>query len=212
MSKKLFWFALCAMLFALCLPVEAQQAGKVYRIGWLAAGGRHYDIFRQRLRELGYVEGQNLVIERRSVPAKGGRLRDRAREPLAELVRLKVDVIVITGAPSMIHAAQGATRTIPIVMQAALVDPVKAGFVDSLARRLPESILVDPEIFPVALSRTKSIEVGVGGMFPRLPARAPSQSHGSAASSSSNGVHLKVIMDCFVNLNRLLAPPRSTVK
>ena len=178
MSKKLFWFALCAMLFALCLPVEAQQAGKVYRIGWLAAGGRHYDIFRQRLRELGYVEGQNLVIERRSVPAKGGRLRDRAREPLAELVRLKVDVIVITGAPSMIHAAQGATRTIPIVMQAALVDPVKAGFVDSLARRLPESILVDPEIFPVALSRTKSITIDVephvhrswsGGNVPETP-------------------------------------------
>jgi len=113
---------------------EPQQAGKVYRIGYLAGGDRHYDVFRHRLRELGYVEGQNLVIERRSVSPKGGRLRDRAREPLAELVRLKVDVIVITGAPSMIHAAQGATRTIPIVMQAALVDPVKAGFVDSLAR------------------------------------------------------------------------------
>ncbi len=125
-------------LFAGPLPAAAQQAGKVYRIGYLsgrgARGGASYNAFRQQLRELGYVEGQNLVIKYRSVPAKGGRLRDRAREPAAELVRLKVDVIVIRGAPSMIRALQQATRTIPIVTSGALVDPVKAGFVDSLAR------------------------------------------------------------------------------
>jgi len=116
--------------------VEAQQAGKVYRIGYIAAGGRHYDIFRQRLRELGYVEGQNLVIERHSVSPKGGprRARARAREPLAELVRLKVDVIVAGGARAYIDALQRATRTIPIVSISMRVDPVKAGFAVSLAR------------------------------------------------------------------------------
>ncbi len=120
------------------LPTEAQQAGKVYRIGYLTGrsgrGGASYDAFRQRLRELGYVEGQNLVIERRFTGGKAGRLRDRAREPAAELVRLKVDVIVTPGGPGTIRAAQGATRTIPIVMQGVIVDPVEAGLVDSLAR------------------------------------------------------------------------------
>jgi len=113
---------------------EAQRAGKVYRIGFYgfrARGGGNYDAFRQRLRELGYVEGQNLVIERRST-GRGG-LRDRAPKLAAELVRLKVDVIVVS-AGVMIRALQQATRTIPIVMRGVNVDPVKAGFVESLAR------------------------------------------------------------------------------
>ncbi len=111
------------------LPTEAQQAGKVYRIGFLG-GGRPYDAFRQRLRELGYVEGQNLVIERRSM--RGG--RERWREIVAELVRLKVDVIVLTARRQVIRALQQATRTIPIVMRGVMYDPVKAGYVVSLAR------------------------------------------------------------------------------
>jgi len=123
-------------LLAPPLPAEAQQAGKVYRIAYLSGGrgGASYDVFQQRLRELGYVEGQNLVIERRSVTARAGLLRDRAPELVAELVRLKVDVIVTSGAPALIRAAKGVTRTIPIVMRGVIVDPVKAGFVDSLAR------------------------------------------------------------------------------
>jgi len=125
-------------LLAASLPAEAQQAGKVYRVGYLTGGGGRggrggrggsYDVFRQQLREHGYVEGQNLVIERRS--ARGSR---RAREPAAELVRLKVDVIVTSGAPGVIRAAKGATRTIPIVMNGVIVDPVEDGLVDSLAR------------------------------------------------------------------------------
>ncbi len=134
-----------AMAFAVLIsahPTEAQQAGKVYRIGWLGIGGpgsqRRHKLkpspqqiaFRQRLRELGFVEGQNLVIERRWAEGKYERLPDLA----AELVRLKVDVLVTSSAPRAIRAAQRTTRTIPIVMVGADVDPVEAGFVVSLAR------------------------------------------------------------------------------
>ncbi len=119
------------------LPVEAQQAGTVYRVGYLRPGSgplttnQRYIAFRQRLRELGYVEGQNLVIEYRSAERKP----ERRPVLAAELVRLKVDVIVTQGgSPRLIRAAQGATRTIPIVMGGVHVDPVKAGFVVSLAR------------------------------------------------------------------------------
>ena len=116
---------------------EAQQAGKVYRIGFLRTGSDSPITspvgiaFRQRLRELAYVEGQNLVIEYRSTEGK----RERRPEMAAELVRLKVDVIVTQGgSPALIRAAQGATRTIPIVMTGVHIDPVEAGLVDSLAR------------------------------------------------------------------------------
>ncbi len=120
-------------LLAAPLTAEAQQAGKVYRVGWLRNSpkpptGPSHVAFRQKLHELGYVEGQNLVLEYRSAEGKG-----RA-ETAAELVRLKVDVIVVSPAPAMIRAAQRATRTIPIVMAGANVDPVEAGFVESFAR------------------------------------------------------------------------------
>ena len=117
------------------LPAEAQQAGKVYRVGWLRFSprpptGATHIAFRQKLRELGYVEGQNLIIEHRSAKRKPERYPVIA----AELVRLKVDVIVTSPGPPGIRAAQQATRTIPIVMSGVRVDPVEAGFVDSLAR------------------------------------------------------------------------------
>ncbi len=136
MSKILSCFALCAMLFALCFPAEAQQKGKVYRIGYLVAGKSDPTshppsiAFRQKLRELGYVEGQNLVIEYRRAERKYERLPDLA----AELVRLKVDVIVTSGSTRVIRAAQRATRTIPIVFRGSPRDPVARGFVASLAR------------------------------------------------------------------------------
>ena len=123
-------------LFAGPFPTEAQQAGKVYRIGILRSGSGppttspFYIGLRQGLRELGYVEGQNLVIEYRSAKRKPERYPVIA----AELVRLKVDVIVTSPGPPGIRAAQQATRTIPIVMSGVRVDPVKAGFVVSLAR------------------------------------------------------------------------------
>ncbi len=118
------------------LPADAQQGGKVYRIGYIRSGSGPFTTspgymgLRQGLRELGYVEGQNLVLEYRSAERK----RERYPVIAAELVRLKVDVIVTSPGPPGIRAAQQATRTIPIVMLGVRIDPVEAGFVVSLAR------------------------------------------------------------------------------
>jgi putative ABC transport system substrate-binding protein len=133
MSKKVICFALCALLFALCLPAEAQQAKKVPRIGFLSATSpssisARLEAFRQGLGELGYVEGKNIVIEYRY--AEGN--LDRLPALAAELVRLNVDVIV-TGGAANTRAAKEATKIIPIVM-ALDNDPVASGFVASLAR------------------------------------------------------------------------------
>ena len=134
MRRQVFGLALCALLFALCLPVEAQQAEKAPRIGYLSSATRRASLtdeaFRQGLRDLGYVEGKNIVIEYRYADGK----QDRLAKLAAELVRQKVDVIVAQGAPPVIRAAQQASRTIPIVMRGAVVDPVEAGFVASLAK------------------------------------------------------------------------------
>jgi putative ABC transport system substrate-binding protein len=128
--------ALALVLLAAPLPAEAQQAGKVYRIGFLAFGHRPVgkfvttsplSAFRQSLRELGYVEGQNLVLEKRWAEAHLDRLLVLANE----LVRLKVDVIVASGA-SAVRAAKRATQHIPIVIAGA-PDPVAEGLVASLS-------------------------------------------------------------------------------
>jgi putative tryptophan/tyrosine transport system substrate-binding protein len=122
-------------IFLVPLASDAQQATKVYRIGRLIAGPPTLDpnpsleAFRQGLRELGYVEGQNLVIEYRYAEGSEERLRALA----TELVRLHVDLIVAGGSAS-IRAAQQATHTIPIVMATAAYDAVTEGFVASLAR------------------------------------------------------------------------------
>ncbi len=111
-------------------PAEAQQTDKVPRIGYLSISprGPRQELFREGLRELGYIEGKNIVIEWRSA---GGN-RDRGPELADELVRLKVDVIV-TGGPGATRPAKEATKTIPIVMTQDN-DPVGNGFVASLAR------------------------------------------------------------------------------
>jgi len=114
--------------------VEAQQPGKVYRIGWLGLlpsppTDPNHVAFRQKLRELGYVEGENLVLEYRSAGKP-----ERRFETATELVGLKVDVIVTGAGPGVVRAAKRATRAIPIVMAGVLVDPAEAGFVASLAR------------------------------------------------------------------------------
>jgi ABC-type uncharacterized transport system substrate-binding protein len=131
MSKKITGLALGAMLLTISFPADAQQTKKVPRIGYLAVSSSSQtrtEPFRQGLRELGYVEGKNIVIEWRF--AEGN--RDRVTELAAELVRLKVDVIV-TGGPGATHPAKNATQTIPIVMGQDS-DPVGNGFVVSLAR------------------------------------------------------------------------------
>ena len=123
--------ALALGLFLSSSPAAAQQAGKVARIGYLAlpsGPSEATDAFLQGLREHGYVVGQNIAIEYRWAEGKADRLPDLA----ADLVRLKVDIIVASATP-VIQAAKDATRTIPIVMAAA-GDPIATGLVASLAR------------------------------------------------------------------------------
>ena len=135
MRNKVSGLIVCALLFALCSSAEAEQLKTVHRIGYLspldpARESPRAGVIRNALRELGYIEGQNVAIEYRYAEGK----RDRFSEFAAELVRLKVDVIVVTGGDPLIRAAKNTTQTIPIVMTGSGPDPVKAGFVESLAR------------------------------------------------------------------------------
>jgi len=123
------------MLLALPFPARAQQPKKIPRVGYLSAvdlprEAVRADAIRTALRERGYVEGQSIAIEYRYTQGK----RERLPELAAELVRLKVDVIVVAGGETWIQAAKNATKTIPIVMTGVGADPVEAGLVDSLAR------------------------------------------------------------------------------
>ena len=128
-SKSVFCVALCAVLFALCLSADAQQPKKTPRIGIIvSAEGPNIEGFRQGLRDLGYIEGKNIIVEYRFVEGK----LDRTQSLVAELVQLKVDVLVSTTL-SAIRAAKQATKTTPLVM-VSNVDPVATGLVDSLAR------------------------------------------------------------------------------
>ena len=137
MDRRTFLTGAGAVLLAAPLGAEAQQAGKIYRIGYLSTGSSPGSstaaphllaAFRQGLRDLGWVEGQNIIIEYRFAEGRLERLPDLA----AELVRFKVDTIV---APAIqdAAAAKNATGTIPIVM-VAVTDPVGTGLIASLAR------------------------------------------------------------------------------
>lgn len=135
MKKKITFLSLYAVLFALCVFAEAQQPKKIPRIKFLVATSpsvtaARIEGFRQGLRELGYTEGQNIGIEYRYADGSRNRLNDFA----AELVRIKVDVIVVAGGDTWIRSAKNATKTIPIIMVGQGADPVEAGFVESLAR------------------------------------------------------------------------------
>jgi ABC-type uncharacterized transport system substrate-binding protein len=132
------WVAVLAIVFTLAMAgaaALAQQPKKVLRIGYLLAGTPSSDSSRSEairlaLRELGYIEGQTIVTEYRYTEGK----LDRAPELAAELVRLKVDIILVTGGDQVIRAAKNATKTIPIVIMGSAADPVAAGYVESLAR------------------------------------------------------------------------------
>jgi putative ABC transport system substrate-binding protein len=133
MTKKILVWLLVAFFVANVFVAQAQQPTKVLRIGYLTAGflsaqSVRIEAFRQGLRELGYAEGKTLVIEYRHAEGRSDRLPALA----AELVRLKVDII-ISGGPTVTRAAKEATTTIPIVMVQDS-DPVGSGFVASLAR------------------------------------------------------------------------------
>ena len=135
MRKKFFGLSLSAVLLALSISAEAQQPTKIPRIGYLTTlptaldSNRRQEI-RRALRELGYVEEQNISMLYRSAEGDTARLPGLA----AELVKLKVDVLVVAGGFGPIRAAADATKTIPIIMTGGGLDPVEAGFVDSLAR------------------------------------------------------------------------------
>jgi ABC-type uncharacterized transport system substrate-binding protein len=135
--KKTGWLLIliAAMPLAVEVLAAAQQPKKVHRIGYLAPTDQatessRSEPFRQALRELGYLEGQNIAIEYRYAEGKA----DRFPELAAELVRLKVDIIVVGGGTIILRAATNATKTIPIVMTGSGDDPVEAGLVESLAR------------------------------------------------------------------------------
>src|SRR5215831_14851848 len=133
MKRKITVLTLCAMLFAQWSPTQAQRAGKMFRIGYLdvstASGSAVLvDALRQELIKLGWVEGKNITIEYRFAEQKQERLPELA----ADLVRLKVDVLVATGGGPAL-AAKGVSTTIPIVMTAAS-DAVASGLVASLAQ------------------------------------------------------------------------------
>src|SRR3984893_6590033 len=130
-KRRTFMALLSGGLLAVPLAAEAQQAGKVPRVGVLAPGSpplEHFDAFRKGLLDLGYIEGQTIILEPRW--DKGSTAHHTSL--VADLVRLQVNIIVAGTTPTAI-AAQKATRTIPIVM-AAIADPVGAGLIASLAR------------------------------------------------------------------------------
>ena len=186
-------------LFAAPLVTHTQPATKMHRIGRLRPGQplpestAYEEAFRQGLRELGYIEGQNLVLEYRYAAGSAERLPDLA----AELVQRKVDVIVAGGVPA-IRAAQQATRTIPIVM-AGVTDPVGQGLVTSLARpggnttgvsllneELPGKRL---ELLKEMVPQRTRIAVLVN---PALPAYA-SHMHNLTVAARALGLHLHVV-------------------
>jgi putative ABC transport system substrate-binding protein len=134
MTKKIILLALCSMLLAPCSVVEAQQPTKVPRIGYLSSSNpatesTPAEAIRLALRELGYMEGQNIAIEYRYGEGK----RVLTPQLASELVRLKVDIIVVAGGAPAIRAAMNVTKTIPIVMAGVGIDPVGVGLIESLA-------------------------------------------------------------------------------
>ena len=133
MMKSIFFCLLTTVLLTTAPVAGAQQPGKIFRIGFLdgstASGSAVLvEAFRQELRKLGWIEGKNIAVEYRFAEGKN----DRTPELAADLIRLKVDLIVVTSTPVAL-AVKKATTTIPIVMASGL-DPVAAGLVDSLAR------------------------------------------------------------------------------
>jgi len=134
MKKPITVFTLCAILFALGTSASAQQAKKLSQIGYLSSRDRASDAERSEavragLREIGYIEGKNIVIEYRYADGK----REQFPELAAELVRLKVELIVVAGGTPSVREAMKATKTIPIIMSGGGADPVETGLVQSLA-------------------------------------------------------------------------------
>jgi ABC-type uncharacterized transport system substrate-binding protein len=133
-KEILFCIALCALFFSFCSVAHAQKPKKLARIGYLSAQeaaieSDRSNAIRQALRELGYIEGQNIVFEYRYGDSK----IERYPELAAQLVRLNVDVIVAAGGDVLVGSVANATKTIPIVMAGQGLNSVDAGYVESLA-------------------------------------------------------------------------------
>jgi putative ABC transport system substrate-binding protein len=190
MKKKITVLALSAMLFAIGSSASAQQTGKIFRIGILdpstvSGSAVLWEAFRQELPKLGWIAGKNIIIEYRFAEQKGERLPELA----AEMIHLKVDLIVVPDTPSTL-AVNKASTTVPVVMTNA-ADPVGAGLVASLAQPggnvtglsslSPElgtkrlEILKDavPKLARVGLLRSSSSAVGALSQLKELRAAAP---------------------------------------
>jgi putative ABC transport system substrate-binding protein len=157
-SISVVYLAVGALLSALCGPAEAQQTGKIPHIGFLSLSGANQEAFRQGLRDLGYIEGTNIVIDSRAAANRADRLSVLA----GELVAMKVDVIVAAGSQA-VRAAQRTTKSIPIVMTSSS-DPVGTGFVASLAHpggNITGLSLLGPDLSTKRLEMLKEIVLGV---------------------------------------------------
>jgi len=185
--------ALSAILMV-SMSAEAQQAGKVPRIGILAPGSSalptsaYHDSFRQGLRELGYIEGKNIFIEVRYAEGKQDRLSDIA----TELVKLKVDVIVTATRPGVL-AARNATSAIPIVF-AAVGDPVRAGLVSSLARpggNITGLSIIETQLFGKRLELLKETSPKITRIAQFRDATSPGTESEMQATASVLGLQLQ---------------------
>ena len=190
MKKRVNGFALSVLVLALSVSAQAQQAKKIPRIGYLSAGSSlsealRLEAFREGLRQRGYVDGQNIIIEVRYAEGRPERLAELA----ADLVRLKVDVIV--GGGALIEAAKKATSIVPIVMLFS-PDPVRAGYIESLAR--PGGNITGLSSMQVELSG-KRLEL-FKEAFPKLRRIAVLWSTASATfedtQSAAQGLGLKI--------------------
>jgi putative ABC transport system substrate-binding protein len=199
-TRRVFVGTLAGGLLAAPLAAEAQQVGKVFRVGYLSPGSssdparlRRFEAFRQGLRELGYVEGRNIAIESRW--AEGN--YDRYPALAADLVRLKVDVIVAVGGRAT-QDAQQATTTIPIVMSV-VIDPLGSGLVPSLARpggNVTGLSLMAPDLVGKQLQVLKEVVPKVSRVAllwnPDNPGSAP-QLREAEAAARALGVRLQAL-------------------
>jgi ABC-type uncharacterized transport system substrate-binding protein len=144
------------------LAARAQQSGKIWRIGLIAHEQlKHYDVLFEQLRQLGYVEGHNIIVERRYAQGRAERFEEFA----AEMVRLKADLIIVNTTPAAI-AVKKATTTIPIVIPTA-IDPVGAGLISSLAHpggNITGSTILSAELSAKRLELLKEVIPGLSRM------------------------------------------------
>jgi putative ABC transport system substrate-binding protein len=203
MSKKIFGLALGALLLALSVPVQAQQPKSVHKIGYLSRDlhpsdsraplPRNLEAFRQGLRELGYIEGENIIIEYRYADGRLERLPALAEE----LVRLKVEIIVAESY-SAARNAKKVTTTIPIIM-ASGADPVETGLVASLARpggNITGLTNLTPELLGKRLELLKEVVPKITRFaFLNEPLSTPNRSgfKGAEVAAQALGVKLQLI-------------------